>query len=188
MLRNVQDGHRTWALFTCPRCAGAVIVEMSPLLGSSLSSATIAPSVTVTELHSIPANQNDQYRIEHLPSDVSSYFNDALRVMDADVPDAAAVQLRRTLEAAAAHHGIKEKVLVTSIQQMIDRGLITKDFGPVLHHVRKIGNLGAHATDERLNRTEVERALRFTMQVLRNLFEVPGELEALRENDDTEES
>ena len=62
---------------------------------------------------------------------------------------------------------------------MIKQGLVTKDFGDVLTHVRKIGNLGAHYTDETLTEAEVQRGLRFTTQFLRNLFEVPGELAQL---------
>ncbi|GAB2524062.1 hypothetical protein GCM10026982_58510 [Nocardiopsis aegyptia] len=101
--------------------------------------------------------------------------------MGAGVPDGAAVQLRRTLEAAASHHDVSERNLVQSIEKLIDKGLVTRDFGEVLQHIRKIGNMGAHATDERLGEEEVERALRFTVQVLKNLFEVPGELEELKE-------
>jgi hypothetical protein len=43
----------------------------------------------------------------------------------------------------------------------------------VLDHVRKLGNVGAHASDEIVD----EASLRFTTQVLRDLFEVPAELE-----------
>jgi hypothetical protein len=118
--------------------------------------------------------------VEHLPDDVSRYFADAQRVMAAGVPDAAAVQLRRTLEAAAAHKGIRERNLMSSIREMINQQLVTKDFEGLLHHVRKIGNIGAHYTDETLTNEEVERVLRFTTQILRNLFEVPGELDALK--------
>jgi hypothetical protein len=68
--------------------------------------------------------------------------------MDASLPDAAAVQLRRTLEAAAAHFGQTNGPLVRRVQGLITEGLITKTFGEVLNEVRRLGNLGAHATDE----------------------------------------
>lgn len=44
--------------------------------------------------------------------------------------------------------------------------------------IRRLGNLGAHATDERVDEASARRALRFTTQVLKNLFEIPGELAA----------
>jgi hypothetical protein len=55
-------------------------------------------------------------KIEARPEDVESYYCDAIIVLNAGVPDAAAVQLRRTLEAAAAQFGIKDQPLVKSIE------------------------------------------------------------------------
>jgi hypothetical protein len=89
------------------------------------------------------------------------------------------VQLRKTLEAAAAHFGYKEGPLMGRIEKLIEGGQITKGFGAVLHHVRQLGNVGAHASDERIDEPAVERAFRFTTQVLRNLFEIPAELTAI---------
>jgi len=91
------------------------------------------------------------------------------------------VQLRRTLEAAAAHFNVAERTLVKSIQKLIEAGLITKAFGDVLDHIRQVGNVGAHASDEKVDEETARRALRFTTQVLRNLFEVPAELKALNQ-------
>ncbi|MET7323382.1 DUF4145 domain-containing protein [Streptomyces sp. NPDC005549] len=102
-----------------------------------------------------------------------------MRVLRVGVPDAAAVQLRRTLEAAAAHFSIKEKVLMKSIEKLISDGHVTQSFAPALHHIRAVGNVGAHASDEDVDQVTAEGALRFTTQLLRNLFEVPGELNEL---------
>jgi hypothetical protein len=89
------------------------------------------------------------------------------------------VQLRRTLEAAAAHHGIDSGPLVKRIEKLIEGGHITKDFGRVLDHIRQVGNVGAHADDARVDEETATRALAFTTQVLRNLFEIPAELDAI---------
>jgi len=75
---------------------------------------------------------------------------------------------------------IAERTLVASVERLIEKNLITAQFGGVVHHVRKVGNLGAHATDERVTQEEAERAIRFTTQVLRNLFEIPAELARLQ--------
>lgn len=134
----------------------------------------------VNLLRVVPNGDDIAAAIGHLPEDVRGFYSDALRVLQAGVPDAAAVQLRKTLEAAAAHKGIKEKNLFESIRKLVDEGYVTLDFKDVMTHIRKIGNSGAHYTDVRLTAPEVERSLRFTTQVLRNLFEVPGELDELR--------
>jgi len=98
-------------------------------------------------------------------------------VLAAGVPDAAAVQLRRTLEAAAAHFGVRQRNLVASIEKLIADGLVTKQFGQALDHIRVVGNLGAHATDQRVDEVAAQRAMSFTTLLLRNLFEVPGVVE-----------
>lgn len=119
--------------------------------------------------------------VKHLPTDVAEYYNNALTVLNAGVPSSAAVELRRTLEAAAKHNDITVTPLVKAIEKMVEEGLVAKSFSSVLGHIRKIGNQGAYAADENLSENEVRVALNFTTQILRNLFEVPKELELLNE-------
>ena len=180
-LKTAGGSIRNWSVASCPRCAGVVATEIQVIDGRPpQEDQNLSGALGVLEVRSTPEDGRRQYEVEHLPEDVDRYFGDAQRVLEAGVPDGAAVQLRRTLEAAAAHKGVEEKSLMKSVQELISQGYITRDFGQVLDHVRKLGNLGAHHTDERLADDEVLRALRFTTQVLRNLFEVPGELGALK--------
>jgi hypothetical protein len=167
---------RGWSLISCPRCGGAVLLEHTPSDSQLLGLGNVYPDV------------DQDVDVAHLPEDVSAYYRDANRAMDASLPDAAAVQLRRTLEAAAAHFGHNNGPLIRRVQGLITEGLITKTFGEVLNEVRRLGNLGAHATDERVDEAEATRALRFTTQVLRNLFEIPAELEQIRESQRPENS
>jgi hypothetical protein len=125
-----------------------------------------------------PEDERVGTQVEHLPPDVGRFYSDPQRVLDAGVPDASAVQLRKTLEAAAGHFGITDGPLVVRIEKLIEGGLITKQFGDVLDHVRKLGNVGAHASDEIVDEASAKKALGFTTQVLRNLFEIPTELNA----------
>ena len=157
---------RCWTILSCPRCAGIVAIEHYPRGAPSSETISVVPAAEVTQL-------------AHLPADVAEFYRGAKRVLDAGVPDAAAVQLRRTLEAAAAHQGIDSGPLVRRIEALIERGLITQGFGQVLDHIRKVGNVGAHASDERVDDETARRAYRFTTQVLVNLFEIPAELQAL---------
>jgi Domain of unknown function (DUF4145) len=180
---STDEDRRSWATYACPRCGGVTLVEVrivtqrQNVIGPSIA---IEDQNEVVELQALPTDGHQRYKVGHLPEDVARFLADAVRVLDSGVPDAAAVQLRRTLEAAAAHHDIRRRNLVASIQELMSQGKITQDFGEALDYIRKIGNIGAHYTDSRLSRVEAEQALRFTVQFLRNLFEVPGELKALR--------
>lgn len=159
-------GTRFFTTVGCPRCGGAVTIEHRQANVHTISPVNVYPS---------DPQSSD---VAHLPEDVESYYTDARRVLDAGVPDAAAVQMRRTLEAAAAHFNIDNGPLFRRIEGLIEQGLITRNFGGVLHHVRAIGNIGAHASDDRVDDATAKRVLSFTTQVLRNLFEVPAELRA----------
>lgn len=107
-------------------------------------------------------------------------------MLNAGYPDAAAVQLRRTLEAAAAHFDVSGSNLMGSIRQLIDQGLVTRQFGDALHHIRQVGNIGAHYSDARVDEEKARRVLNFTTLLLRNLFEVPGELSQISGGEDDE--
>ena len=85
-----------------------------------------------------------------------------------DLPDSAAVELRKTIEAAAAEKNIEASRPIEAIQKMIGQGLITNEFGDALHHVRQIGNVGAHHGDERVDAETAERIMRFTTLLLQN--------------------
>jgi Domain of unknown function (DUF4145) len=158
---------RYWMTLRCPRCAGEVLIEYS------------APNQGEKVLRQVPEAAHSANHVEDLPEDVRDYYEGAWRVLQADVPDAAAVQLRCTLEAAANHFGVKPYPLVKAIRELISQGLVTAGFGEVLGHIKDVGNAGAHAGEAKIDREQAERAFRFTTQVLRNLFEIPAELERL---------
>lgn len=166
VIQNTRGAARAYTILGCPRCGGGHLAEHT---GDGV----------VPELIRVLPDVAEVLTVSHLPPDVEGYYRDAIIVLDAGVPDAAAVQLRRTLEAAAVHFHVKPYPLVKAIQTLIDQGLITAKFGEVLGHIRQVGNVGAHAGTTRVDDPTARRALKFTTQVLRNLFEVPAELAAL---------
>lgn len=159
---------RMWQVLSCPRCAGLTVLEVNP------------EDDWDSVISVLPRDEDLSADIEALPNDVASYLADAVKVMRVGVPDAAAVQLRRTLEAATMAKGANpKKRLVEQVKELIDAGHVTKVFEPALGYIRKVGNVGAHASSERLTQPEVAQALAFTTLLLRNLFELPAQVEAL---------
>lgn len=187
LLRSVNNAQRSWATVGCPRCAGVTLLEFKATASDHTSPGTQVPgNATVSNIARRPVSAEGEHAIAHVPDEILEYFRNSRIVLTAGVPSAAAVELRRTLEAAAAHFDVKNGALVKQIQELISKGLVTKQFGEALTHVRKIGNVGAHHNDEKLSTDDVELAARFTELLLRNLFEVPGELANLQ--DDTSET
>lgn len=107
---------RTFAFLGCPACAGTIAIETN---GRGAN-----PPLEIAAFPSLQDGVNADVR--HLPEDVQRYYIDAKTVLLAAVPDAAAVQLRRTLEAAAAHFGHDDGPLVGRITGLIEDGLITR--------------------------------------------------------------
>jgi hypothetical protein len=138
---------RTWLLLACPRCACCSLLQLD--LVDEQSNLTGMSEVMSYQVLS-EDGRGSSY-IGHLPPPIERHYLAALRVLDAGVPEASAVQLRRTLEGAAASSGITGGNLVQQISQLVDQGMVTKDFGRAIHHVRKIGNQGAHFSDELLD-------------------------------------
>ena len=155
----------------CPRCGGVVMLETN-------SGNELPPMVKMA----FPGDDRVAKQVGALPMDVSGFYAAAQKCLDAGVPDAAAVELRKTLEAAAAHFGVTTGTLDSRIKALIEQGLVTKQFGEVLDRVRKVGNVGAHAQDQTVDEETAEQVLRFTTQVLRNLFEIPAELQSEQVN------
>lgn len=174
---EVEDslGHKRQVLvLSCPDCARITVVEFLSTGGPAF------------ELSAMPTPE-DPSEVAHLPARVEKYYRSAQRAMRADLPSSAAVELRRTLEAAADEFDTAEEgaarrpqPLVRRIQRLIQDGHVTAVFGEVLHLVRSVGNLGAHASDEDVDSETAEKMLMFTTQLLRNLFEVPAEIALLR--------
>lgn len=164
---------REWTWLRCPRCAGVISIETKP-------------NHNPNTLVQVVPDRKEDIDVEHLPDDVGQYYQNAITALNAGIASSAAVELRRTIEAAARHQKVEEKTLVKAVQKLVEKGLITNSFSLVLSHVRKIGNQGAHATDEHLTEQEVRSALSFTTQILRNLFEVPEKLRILQGSADDE--
>jgi len=159
---------REWTWLSCPRCAGVISIETSH-------------NITPARFVQVIPDKKDDIEVEHLPEDVKQYYQNAITALNAGIASSAAVELRRTLEAAAKTQDVEERTLVKAVEKLVEKGLITTSFSTVLSHVRKIGNQGAHASDVQLSEDEVRLALSFTTQMLRNLFEVPQNLKRIQE-------
>src|SRR5437016_1082041 len=88
VVQNARVAPRSYSVLGCPRCGGGHLVEHT---GDGL----------VPEVIRVIPDAAEALAVAHLPTDVEGYYRDAIVVLNAGVPDAAAVQLRRTLEAAA---------------------------------------------------------------------------------------
>jgi hypothetical protein len=169
---KASGGKRELTFLACPRCAGPVVIETPT--GSGNAVVAVWPDLDASF-----------HKIADVPSDVYRHYEEAQKALRADLPDLAAVALRRCVEAASAEFlefGRVDKNVWEGINRLVDAGYLTSQFGEASHHVRKLGNIGAHASDTRLTEAEVKTSFDFTTQMLRNLFEIPAALARILEN------
>ena len=119
-----------------------------------------------------------EFEVAHLPDSVAPTWHEAMKVFGVGANASAVVMCGRTLEASADARGIEGRSLQTRIEAMREQGLITTEFAGAMDYVRLIRNVGAHSGKE-VSRESADGTMRFTLQTLRLLFEVPKELERL---------
>lgn len=158
-------GERRWRLTACPACGGAVAFEST---SDSLDQ----------YIQHTPEAVASEWQVDHLDDAVARDWGEAIRVYKVQANEAAVVMCGRTLEAAGDKLGIEGRSLQARINKMLDADLITTSFQEAMDYVRVIRNVGAHA-GQPVSPATAEGTMRFTLQALRLLFEVPGELHRL---------
>ncbi len=154
-----QGHNRRWYAASCLACGGVAVFE-----GDGTGN--------LIAMH--PETTGD-WTVMHVPSAVAQIWDEAVRVYKVGAYASAVVACGRALEAAADERAVKGKTLQQRIETMRSEGLITTEFRDAMDYVRLIRNVGAHAGQE-VSPESAEGTMRFTQQMLRLLFEVPGEL------------
>jgi hypothetical protein len=159
-----EGGKRRWLTVSCPACGGAALFEIT--------------HKSRDFMQMIPERLGD-WAVAHLPDAVEADWAEAVKVFEIAAHRMSVVACGRTLEAAADARGIEGKTLEQRIRKMMADNLVTAEFGEAMTYVRFIRNTGAHAGQD-VPPDAAEGTMRFTLQALRLLFEVPGELGRLQ--------
>lgn len=113
-----------------------------------------------------------------LPHGVYRVYQEALGALANDLRIAAGFGIRAIVEAVCADHKIVGKDLQVKIDQLLAKGLITKDGAVILHGLRFMGNDAVHEmkihTDE-----EMHAAFNVAENLLQNFYIIPKHAEKL---------
>jgi Domain of unknown function (DUF4145) len=151
---------RAWYMAGCPGCGGAVVMEDRGI------DIQVFPEVT------------GEWAVKHLPPAVSNTWDEAVLAHQTGLPSATVVMCGRTLETAFDARQVAGSSLADRLGKAENQGLITKEFKGSLSYARLMRNVGAHAGDP-VSPESAAGVMNFTLQTLRLLFEVPGELDRL---------
>lgn len=110
---------------------------------------------------------------EHLPSNVESFYIQAVSSYKAESFDSSAVMSRKVLEVSTKKiHPEGSGTLYNRIEALADEGLITTDLKKWAHIIRQDGNESAHE-EEPVTREFSEDLLSFTELFLLYVFTMP---------------
>ena len=112
---------------------------------------------------------------ERIPDPMRRDLIEAKICFSVDAYRACSVMARRAIQNACINKGAKEKdVLATQINELFNKGVITKDIKDWADVVRNVGNDAAHPNNEILEKEDADDILELAEQMLQVLYVAPA--------------
>jgi hypothetical protein len=122
-----------------------------------------------------------------IPEEIRHAYQEGIRAMWAQAPNAAAVMFRRTLEGvvkksgSAAAQTAARKNLASGLQAMAAEGALDKSLAEWAKEIRIVANFGAHFDpQDDVSPEEADNLSRLIREVLRYLYEMPARIQRTR--------
>ncbi len=115
-----------------------------------------------------------------LPEIVRQSYEEAVRCEAAKAYLAAAVMVRRALEAITKEFEPSSKTLYAGIKAMSTKGMISQELADWGDQLRVIGNQGAHASAEVIDQQTAAEAIDFLQAMLEILYDLRPKFEKMR--------
>ena len=121
--------------------------------------------------------------VDSAPPDVNMDFIEAQKCQGVEAYRATVVMCRRALEAVADSKGARGKNLFEKIEDLYNRGIISKGVSEIATQIRQLGNYGAHPKDDLLGGITSNDAgviLEFTHHLLKDVYGMPAKIEDMK--------
>lgn len=105
-----------------------------------------------------------------VPDIVKSSLDEADRCFSAGAFTACAVMCGRAIEGVCVHHKTKAKTLHSGLKELLDKEVIDKRLFLWGDELRKLRNLGAHATGEKVAHQDASDVLAFAHAITEYIF------------------
>lgn len=179
-------------VFTCDRCKNLLIGRI-PLATTHLqdpgSFYMTAEMDSWWEAHGENANKYVMWipnapqgkDFPDVPDHVASAANEAYLCLSSGAVMAAILMARTVIEATAKEKGVTKGTLMQKIDKLADEGKISPLMKDTAHTLRDYGNDMAHGDIKiAVDKSDAESVLRFMDLLLRDVFQIPAELERLK--------
>ena len=142
---GVQD-QSTYLICRCPRKYCTVFFVEYDILNSQVRRVYPYPDSSPSDFHKI------------IPEKIREDIAEAKRCYFADAYKGVVTMCRRTMQQILVQHKAKGGTLESQIDDMFDKGLITKSLGDAAHTIRFFGNFGAHPQKDNLDKVSFDEA------------------------------
>jgi hypothetical protein len=115
-----------------------------------------------------------------LPDIVRQSYDEAVKCENAKAHLAAVVMVRRALEAVTKEYEPSARTLHAGMKALLTKGIISQELSDWGDQLRVIGNLGAHATSEKIDALDVREAIDFLQAMLEILYDLRPRFEKMR--------
>lgn len=120
-----------------------------------------------------------------VPTEVADAYNEGVRCIAVDAPNAAVAMFRTAIAQIVVEKGSEtarwQRDLYRRIEKMAEEGALFADFGDWAHHIRSVGNAGAHGEAfEPVTLEDAQELQSFLGQLIDFLYVQPARLLAAR--------
>lgn len=109
------------------------------------------------------------------PTSVQSALSAALKVRAIE-PNACAVLIRRTLEVICNEEKCTKRTLVENLKELGSNGRIPPPLAQMADHLRKLGNIGAHAGEDQISPGDIPFMIEFAQAIIEYLYIAPAKI------------
>jgi hypothetical protein len=130
-----------------------------------------------------PVDNPEQQVENSIPASIRRDFVEGLRCRSVQAYRATVVMCRRALQASCQELKAGGGDLVTQINNLASKGVITVSLRDLAHQIRKLGNAGAHPDKDGLGDVDdkdAEDIVEFTEQYFQHVYVLPARMEALK--------
>lgn len=120
-----------------------------------------------------------QAKLTNLPPKIERAFTAAIKVKNIE-PNACAVLVGRTLEAACNHEQAQGRTLAQKLNYLAQNGRIPNTLAEMARQLKELRNLGAHDAEDEVTEQDVPIILDFLEAILEYLYVAPAKIEAVR--------
>jgi Domain of unknown function (DUF4145) len=156
----------SWGLLRCVTCSKPTLVEYR----------VEEPEIFPEEKILYPAAETP---LPNLPQKVEKAYAAALSVRSIE-PNACAVLVGRTLEAACNHEKAQGSTLAQKLNYLAQNGRIPNTLAEMALHLKELRNLGAHDAEDEVTQEDVPIIVDFLKAILEYLYIAPAKIEAVR--------